>query len=398
MKIKNIILREIFDSRAEPTLEICLESEKDRMAVTQVPAGRSLGRNEAAVFKYFEAERVLEQILKKEIIGKNFKDVEELDKFLIQLDGTENKSILGGNLTLGISIAFLRLSAIEKNKEPWEVLREEFFSNGTLEKKPTIFSNLINGGAHADNNLAIQEYLAVVRPGESITYSVKKLIKLYKNLEQTLKDKFGVDRLSIGDEAGYSLDFENNFEPIGILEKLIRETDLEGEVVLGLDVAASIFAKDGLYEFDKRQIASDELLEVYLKYFDDSKLLWSVEDPFGENDFEKFKELKERLKDKLVIGDDLTVTNPKLISHFAKTINGVIIKPNQIGTITETCEAIKTAQKNDFKIIVSHRSGETEDNFIIHLAKASGADGVKIGAPARERIYKFNELIRVYGD
>ena len=396
MKIKNIILREIFDSRAESTLEVCLKDEKDRMAAAQIPSGRSLGRGEARVFKYSEAERILEKVIKKEINGQNFQNSGELDGFLIKLDGTDDKNILGGNLTLGISIAFLRLLAMERNKELWQILREEFFNNQISEKKPAIFSNLINGGAHADNNLAIQEYLAVVRPTKSITESVKKLIALYQGLEQMLKDMFGVDRLSIGDEAGYSLNFENNFEPIKILEKLVGGIDLEGGIVLGLDAAASSFAKDSLYEFDKRQVASDELREIYEQYFHDSKLLWSIEDPFNEADFNKFKELTEKFKNKLVIGDDLTVTNPKLISHFAKAINGVIIKPNQIGTITETCEAIKVARENDLKVIVSHRSGETEDNFIIHLAKASAADGVKIGAPARERIYKFNELIRVY--
>ena len=398
MKIKDILVREIFNSRAEPTLEISLSNEKDEWFSAQIPSGKSKGKNEAAVINYTKAQEILEQSLKKQLNTEDFNSIEELDSFLITLDGTENKSKLGGNLTLGISIAFARALAHQNKKELWQLLNEEFFDGASSNTKPLIFSNLINGGAHANNNLYIQEYLVIVKITETVVESIKKLISFYRNLEEFLKEKTKIKNLPIGEEGGFAVNFNSNFEPIEILENLIYKLKLEKEFTIGLDVAANSFYQEGKYTFEGNQISSKDLKEIYSNYFRDSKLLHSIEDPFAEEDFEGFKELKELLKTKLIVGDDITVTNPSLINKVSVEglINGVIIKPNQIGTITETILAIKAAQENNLKFIVSHRSGETEDNFIIQLAKASNADGVKIGAPLRERIFKFNELIRLY--
>lgn len=398
MKIQDIILREIFDSRGEPTVEVCLRKADGQEFCSQVPSGKSRGKNEVAVLLYPEAKAVLEKSVKPALIDKDFTTLSELDNFLIALDGTKRKEKIGGNVALGISVAFARALAFEKNKPPWALLNEEFFGAKIFAGTPLIFSNLINGGAHAQNSLDFQEFLVVARSTYPISQTVQKLIELYKRLGEHLEKEKGIKNIPLGDEGGYSLDFANNFEPLQILEKLIFEFGLAKEFSLGIDAAASSMYKDGKYQFEGKAISTSGLVDVYRGYFVESKLLWSLEDPFAEEDFEGFRRFKKEFTKALVVGDDLTVTNPALIKKFSQDnlISGVIIKPNQIGTVSETCQAIRAARKHGLKFIISHRSGETEDPFIIELAKASGADGVKIGAPIRERIFKFDELIEVF--
>lgn len=399
MKIRDIIVKPIFDSRGEETIEVELKDENGDLFRAQIPSGKSRGKNEAVVLGYGAAQKVLES-LKKKIIDRDFNYVRELDNFLISLDNTKNKSKIGGNLMLGISIAFSRMMAFMCGKELWEFLSDEFFggrASGESEK-PLIFSNLINGGEHANNNLDIQEYMVVAGGAKPISLRVKKLISFYKKLGDVLKAKNKLKNIVIGDEGGYAVDFKDNFEPIKILEDLVYKQGFKKEFSLGLDVAASSFYGKGGYSFGGRKVNTKELGKIYSGYFKKSKLLLSIEDPFAETDEAGFKKIKNSKTDKIVVGDDLTVTNPFLIEKCAKAglISGVIIKPNQIGTVTESCEAMLAAKENKIKTIVSHRSGETKDNFIIHLAKAGGAYGVKIGAPVRERILKFDELIRIY--
>jgi enolase len=399
MKIKEIKLRSIFDSRAEPTIEVSVKNESGREFGAQTPSGKSRGKREAAVFDYKKCARVLSGI-KNKLLRRGFGSIEALDKFLIKTDGTDNKSKLGGNLMLGLSVAFSRALAFSKNKEIWEVLSGEFFNKSVLHRKPYIFSNLINGGVHANNNLNIQEYLVVVEPKGALIKNIENLIALYRDLGSVLGRRLGGAQVPIGDEGGYSVNFKNNFEPLKILNLLIVKRRLKN-FKLGLDAAASEFYSNGKYWFGGKKISSEELAKIYAGYFRRLPRLASVEDPFAETDFYGFGELCEKIGGKkLIVGDDLTATNPELTEQIAenKLANAVIIKPNQIGTITESCEAIKTAHSHKFKTIVSHRSGETEDNFIIELARASGAYGVKIGAPQRERMFKFNELLRVYSD
>ena len=399
MHLEDIKVKEIFDSRGEPTIEVEVFDEKLNSFSAQIPSGKSRGMKEAVVLPFGEAKKVLDLFLKKEIVHKNFSSFRDMDNFLINLDGTENKEKLGGNLMLGISIAFARAMAAKENKELWQILKEAYWSGIITSKKPFIFSNLINGGAHANNNLDIQEYMVVVDPGEgNYEDAITTLIDFYKKLGEFLKVKFKLEKIVIGDEGGYSLNFENNFEPIKIMEGLVVSSGLKDFFSLALDLAASNFYKNKKYSFGGSDISSEKLNQILLDYLIHSNLLMSIEDPFDEVDFEAFKEFNEKCPDKWIVGDDLTVTNPTLIEKFAKEklISGVIIKPNQIGTLAESCQAIRAAQENGLKTIVSHRSGETEDNFIIHLAKAAGVDGVKIGAPVRERISKFDELIRLY--
>lgn len=397
MKIQQLIIRKIFDSRGQATIEAELTGESGRVFRGAVPSGKSRGSNEAAVVEYTQAEMVA-AVIRKQIQNRDFASVRALDDFLKKLDGTDTKSKLGGNVLLGISIAYARAIADSKKQSVETYLNQEFFNGRTFLEKPVIFSNLINGGEHAQNNLAIQEYMVVAKTSHSFSETIGTLTAFYKKLGDVLKKKSKVKNLPIGDEGGYAVDFSNNFEPIKILETLIQKAGLNSEWLIGVDVAASSFYKKGKYEFDGKRLTRDQLVSVYASYAKKSKLLASLEDPFEEKDYEGFRLLMSRVQNKLVVGDDVTTTNGALIERCAKDglISGVIIKPNQIGTVSETCDAINAARSHAIKAIVSHRSGETEDPFIIQLAKASGAYGVKIGAPTKERLIKFNELIRIF--
>ncbi|KKW21154.1 MAG: Enolase [Candidatus Adlerbacteria bacterium GW2011_GWC1_50_9] len=369
MKIQDITVRKIFDSRGEPTIEVSLKLG-NRWFSASVPSGKSRGSKEARVFSFVEAVRALARI-RRVILKKEFSSIRALDNALIRLDNTKNKSRLGGNLMLGISIAFVRALAV--------------------------FANVINGGAHADNNLDIQEYMVVARGG-SVRARVENLIDFYNRLGAILRKKNSGRRVPVGDEGGYSLDFKNNFEPIAVLENLVRVRGLAKNFSLALDAAATGFYARGLYAFGGKKLTSARLAGEYARYFGKSKLLFSIEDPFAEKDAAGFSLIHKKMPGAWVVGDDLTVTNSSEIKKYAEqnAINAVIIKPNQIGTVSEAADAILAAKQCGLKTIISHRSGETEDAFIIHLAKASGADGVKIGAPTRERMIKYNELMRLY--
>jgi len=396
MKINEASLREIKDSRGELTIEIGIKT-KDGEFFAQIPSGKSRGSREATVFLPGKAREVLGSI-GKELIGRDFESIEDFDFFLLGLDGTPNKSKLGGNLMLGFSLAFVLRLARGNDFELWRILKKEFFPNNGESKSPRIFSNFIEGGVHTDNNLDIQEFLVVAESKEGAAMTYRKLAEFYKSVGEALKGKYNFSSLKLGDEGGYSLYFKNNFEPIELLGEEIKRARLAGEFSLGLDAAASSFYKGGHYVFEAKELTSDGLKEVYSDYFRKAPFLNSIEDPFDENDSEGFAGLRRDWGDKLIIGDDLTVTNAKLIRENSqkKLINGVIIKPNQIGTVSETCEAINAAYDSGLQRIISHRSGETPDNFLVHFAKAAGAEGLKIGAPARERVAKFEEFVRLY--
>ncbi len=403
MRIKEIVVREILDTRGEKTIEVGVVDENLRPFYAQIPAGRSRGKSEAVVFKTAAAENAAAKI-ERAVQGADWKTVAELDRALIRLDGTPNKEKLGGNLLLGISLAFARALAFERKMELWQLLNEEFFGGKRYRGYPLIFSNLINGGRHAKNNLPIQEYMVVVRPRGSYVKTVGKLIKFYEVLGDILRRKTGEEELPLGDEGGYATDFEDAFEPIQLMADLIAEHHLEDQFHLGLDAAASSFYENGVYNFGGVKLDAAMLRQTYEDWFTWAPSLMSIEDPFDEEQGADFAALRRALgsfaEEKWVVGDDLTVTSERLIKKYAGegAINAVIIKANQIGTLTETCVAMNTAADLGLKRIVSHRSGETEDNFLIHLAKAAGAEGVKIGAPHESRIGKYNELLRLLPD
>ncbi len=397
MKIDNVVLKPISDSRGEPTIEIGIKTGSGEFSA-QIPSGKSRGSREAAVLPPKKAGETLE-IFKKEIIGKDFKNIKDFDGSLVVLDGTPNKAKLGGNLMLGLSLAFARALAKENNFELWQILRSEFFPASAESEPPRIFSNFIGGGVHAKNNLAIQEFWVVAESKGGAAETCRKLLEFYESVGRTLKEQYGLSELKVGDEKAYSLDFRNNFEPVEVLGREIEKNRLTGEFSLGLDAAASSFYKDGLYVFEGKKLTSSELEGIYSDYFRKAPLLFSIEDPFDERDEAGFTKFSASWgSEKLVIGDDLTVTDPELIEAAAagKMVGGIIIKPNQIGTVSETCAAMNAAHENGLKCVVSNRSGETMDNFLIHFAKAGGAYAVKIGAPAGERLLKFQEFVRLY--
>ena len=398
MKIDRVEVGEILDSRGEKTVEVTLSSEGNSFK-TQVPSGKSRGSREAVSLGPESAKLVLEAGLEAELIGREFASVSEMDEFLIGYDGTEYKSKMGGDLMLGISISFARAMAHAREVELWELLRAEFFGDVQGVTAPKIFANMINGGAHAKNNLDIQEFQIISTGHEKIADTITDLKDLYRKLGEVFLAKHNETIVPLGDEQGYAPNFANNSEPLGVLTELLNKYDGKERFTLGIDAAASSFFAGQSYKFDGKAMVTDELDNTYKNFFDQFVLLESIEDPFAENDEEGFKSLFKLYGDsKLLIGDDLTVTNQEAIEKYAgNAINGVIIKPNQIGTVTETCNALNTAKKLGVARIISHRSGEVEDPFIIHFAKACGAEGVKIGVPIiKERISKFNELIRVF--
>lgn len=398
MKVFDISLKEIFDSRGESTVEVSLKTENSNWQKAQIPSGRSRGKREATVLTYDETVRVLEDKIKPNLIGRDFDSIYSFDDFLIKLDGTPNKNKLGGNLILGLSLAFSRCLADERNQELWQIIRNEFFRTTKTTNVPKIFANLINGGAHANNNLDVQEYM-VITDGESADQTFQRLENFYKNLGEILKKERGLTEIPLGDEGGYVLDWSDNFAPLTILEQQLKTVGLDKNWRLGIDAAASNFYQNGIYVFENKKLKAAELKEIYMDYFKKSVLCYSIEDPFSEDDGASFSDLKILFhQNKLVVGDDLTVTNPEFIKKAAEQgqINAVIIKPNQIGSVSETCQAIQTAHTSGVKCIISHRSGETDDCFLVHFAKAADVFGIKIGAPVRERLLKYQEWIRLY--
>lgn len=403
MKIKDVFVKEILDSRRESTIEVSLQvqggssTSSGRSFSASIPSGKSRGKREVAVLSYSEAAKVLKEIIKPAIINNDFNSIKQFDDFLINLDGTPQKERLGGNLILGLSLAFSRALAAEAGKELWEIWRSEFFPQVKNAPLPRIFANLINGGQHAKNNLDIQEYM-IVTDGVDVRFIFEKLKEFYAELGQFLKKEKGLTELLLGDEGGYVLDWPNNFFPLNLLSQRIYSAGLANDWNLAIDAAASSFYKDDFYDFDGQKIKAGDLMSFYQDYFRQLPLFISIEDPFAEDDGADFGKLLGVERGKWVVGDDLTATNPAAIENAFKKewINAAIIKANQIGTISEACSAISDVHNKKGLAIISHRSGETDDCFLIHLAKASGAGGVKIGAPVRERLLKYEELVRLY--
>jgi enolase len=382
-KIESVSARKILNSRAEWTVEVTVYLDDNLGAVASIPQGKSRGFNEANFVSADDAVSNVNNILGPAIKDMNPINQEEIDKILIEKDGTDNKAELGANSILGVSLAVARAGALSKGIPLWEHLN----SLVSLEKSfPKLFVNVINGGVHAENNVDIQEYMVITettKPSESV-----KLAKdFYNNLKIYLKEKFMSDSLGLGDEGGFAPNFNDNYEPFEALKDLINKNNLKENLKIGVDVAASNIEKnrEDLFKMNERIIADYGL--IYL------------EDPFGEEKFGDFSLLNKKFGDKVLIcGDDLTVTNvfrmKKANDH--KSVNSVIIKPNQIGSLSETIKAIEYAKSKNWEVVISHRSGETNDSFISDLAYAVGAYGIKLGSPARgERVSKYNRFLEI---
>ena len=385
ISLKNLRARKILDSRGEWTVEVLALASTGETAVFSEPRGKSRGKHEKVSVSADTALQNINNIITPALKGVALERQEEIDKRLLELDGTETKSELGENAILGASLACARLASVVNKKPLWKYLRE-LSGFGEPTAGPRLFINIINGGLHAGSNLDFQEYLFIPRV-TSFKEAIQSGTQVYKALREYLEKYFGKKASLLGDEGGFAPDFKDNAEPFAIIQKVADALQLRDKYDLGLDAAAS-----------NVRISNDKLTAIYndlrQKYN-----LWYLEDPYGEDDFDSFAGLlKEWNGYGLITGDDLTVTSVKRIERAAekKSINAVIIKPNQIGTLTETLAAMRWVRELGWKTIVSHRSGETNDDFIADLAFGVGADGFKLGAPARgERVAKYNRLLAI---
>ena len=404
-KIKDIVAREIIDSRGTPTVEAEVILEGGVKGVAAVPSGASTGMREAIELrdndpKRFGGKGVLKavesinKIIKPALKGLSVSEQATIDKIMIDLDGTKNKSKLGANAILAVSLAASRASSNFNNLPLYNHL-----GGAKAQTLPIPLMNVINGGKHADNNLDIQEFMIVPTNFKSFKEALRAGCEIYANLKSILKGK-GMNT-SVGDEGGFAPNLKSNIEAIDILLEAIEKSGYKPgkDVYISIDAAASSFYENGKYSLTDVGIKdSSQLIDYYEKIIT-SYPIYSFEDPIAENDYDGWKEFTIRFKDRiLIIGDDVFVTNKEI---FAKGIeegiaNGILIKLNQIGTLTETLETIKYAVDHNYKYVISHRSGETEDTFIADLAVATNSGFIKSGAPARtERVCKYNRLIRI---
>ena len=404
IKIKDIKAREILDSRGNPTVEVELITENG-LFLASVPSGASVGRYEAKEIRdgedRYRGKGVLEAIRNIEkTITPNLKDIEinsqrQVDEILISIDGTKDKSNLGANAILPISMAICRALASAKNTPLYRYIDEiyETAFKGEVLKLPTPCFNIINGGSHAGNNLDFQEFM-IIPQLESFSLNLQAGSEIYHNLKDVLKKDFGKDAINVGDEGGFAPNLNLAEEALDLTIRAIGISGYRDRVNIALDVAASEFYKNGKYGMRSR----DEMVQYYLELIEKYPIT-SIEDPFNEDDFEGFSILTGRSgKEVDIVGDDLLVTNIERIEIAQKkeACNGLLLKVNQIGTVTEALEAAKLARLNNWKIMVSHRSGETNDDFIADLAVGISADYIKSGAPARgERVVKYNRLLKI---
>ena len=398
--------RQILDSRGNPTVETEVRTGSS-VGRASVPSGASTGTHEALELrdgdpKRFRGKGVSKavsnvcKVIGPNLMGSDCADQRRLDGIMNRLDGTSNKSKLGANAILSVSMASAKAAANSRGVALFAHLRPS--RSYTL---PVPMMNVINGGEHAGNELAVQEFLIEPVGARSCSEAIRTGAEVYQTLKSILSSKYGRSAINVGDEGGFAPPLRLTREALGAIAEAVRRAGYgEEEVRLGIDAAASTFyhEKEDEYAVDGKEMKPDALEDFYSSLKDEFGLL-TIEDPFHEEAFESFTSITERLgRDTSIIGDDIYVTNVKRISMGirAKATNAILIKLNQIGTVSETEEAIELANRSTWRVAISHRSGETEDPFIAHLATAYGSDFVKTGAPARgERVAKYNELLRI---
>ena len=389
-KIKYVKGRQVFDSRGNPTVEAEIILENGLIGRSIVPSGASTGRYEAHELRdknkeylnksVFDAVNNINNKISKSLINKNSTDQRAIDKILINLDGTDNKSNLGANAILAVSIANLKVSAKLENKEIYKYLKNK---TDPIFSMPFPLMNIINGGAHANNSLEIQEFMIRPDGANSFKECMQMCFLVIQDLKKNLEDKN--ISTSVGDEGGFAPSLGSDEEAIELIMKSISSSGFKPgkDISICLDVAANELKKPKNVEY---------FLNITKKY-----PIKSIEDPFSEDDWENWKQLTQKTNTQIV-GDDLFVTNKNRLKKGIKekSANSILIKPNQIGTISETLETIKLAQDNDFATIISHRSGDSEDTFIADLAVATNSSQIKTGSLARsERVAKYNRLLRI---
>lgn len=404
--IDDIYAREILDSRGNPTIEVEVVLEDGTMARAQVPSGASTGAFEACELRDEDESRYMGKgvlnaidnvntIIAPELIGSDVLDQTGIDALLIELDGTDNKNNLGANAILGVSMAVARAAAAYLEQPLYKYLGG--VNANTL---PAPMMNILNGGEHADNNVDIQEFMVMPLGIETFSEGVRACVEIYHNLKKVLKGK-GLST-SIGDEGGFAPNLKSNEEALEVILEAIEKAGYKAgeEIYLALDVAATEMYSDGVYDFKGEGIKRNykELVEYYAKLVEKFPII-SIEDGLDEEDWEGWKYLTEKLGDKIqLVGDDLFVTNTTRLEKGINSgvANSILIKVNQIGTVTETLNAIEMAKRAGYTAVISHRSGETEDTFIADLAVAVNAGQIKTGAPCRtDRVAKYNQLLRI---
>ena len=403
MLIKDIHAREILDSRGNPTVEVDMMLDNGITKTASVPSGASTGSREALELRdkdpnRYEGKGVLKavsnvnNIIRPALIGKKC-DQLFVDNLLISLDGTENKSNLGANATLAVSLACLKCLAQANNKELYE-----YVSNRSV-SVPIPMINIINGGAHAVNNIDIQEFMIM-----PVMKTIKERIRAASEVFHTLKKLLSINNyaVGVGDEGGFAPNLENNQMALDFIMEAIKKAGYKPgvDIFIALDIAASeLYNKDAkTYKLDNKELSTDELMKYYIELINNYPIL-SIEDPFYENDFDALAKFTKLVNNRImVVGDDYFVTNELYLQKGIdmKAGNAILLKANQIGTITEMTKTVMLAKKNNYKTIISHRSGETEDTFIADLAVGMAIPFIKIGSMCRgERIAKYNRLLRI---
>jgi len=411
--ITKVVARQIFDSRGNPTVECDVTTYKGTFRAA-VPSGASTGVYEAVELRdgdkksymgksVFKAVDNVNTMIAPALIGKDPTQQRELDELMIKLDGTENKGKLGANAILAVSMAVAKAGAAEKGVPLYQHLAD--LAGNTKLVLPVPSFNIINGGSHAGNQLAMQEFMILPTGASSFTEAMKMGSEVYHHLKSVIKAKYGQDACNVGDEGGFAPNISSNKEGLDLVVEAIEKAGYTGKVKLGMDVAASEFlTEDKMYDLDFKtenndgsyKKTGDEMAEMYKSFCEDYPMV-SIEDPFDQDDFENTKKFTD-MGVCQVVGDDLLVTNPKRVKSAIddKVCNALLLKVNQIGTITESIDAVRMSKEAGWGVMASHRSGETEDSFIADLSVGLATGQIKTGAPCRsERLAKYNQLLRI---
>eukprot|EP01039_Chlorochromonas_danica_P002270 gene2270-2485_t len=416
MSIKDIHAREIIDSRGNPTVEVDVITDLGLFRAS-VPSGASTGTHEACELRdggsrysgkgVLKAVQNVNNIIAPKLKGHDVTDQSKIDEVMLQLDGSANKANLGANAILGVSLAVAKAGAAKRHVPLYRHFADLAGNKELVLPVPSF--NVINGGEHAGNGLAFQEFMVLPTGASSFAESMQIGCEIYAALKSVTKKKYGQDAVNVGDEGGFAPPIKNNKDGLDLLLSAIEKAGHLDKVVLGMDVASSEFYVDGKYDLDKKTRAANpagasaplsgpELAAFYKQLAKDYNIK-SIEDPFEQDDWDNWVAFTKAVgKDVQVVGDDLTVTNPKRIAEAAKlgACNALLLKVNQIGSVTESIEAVKLAKRSGWGVMTSHRSGETEDNYIADLAVGLCSGQIKTGAPCRsERLAKYNQLLRI---
>ena len=402
--IESVYAREILDSRGNPTIEVEVILEDGSAGRAAVPSGASTGAFEAVELRdgdkaRFDGKGVLKAVdnviedIQNEILGMDATEQRYIDQAMIELDGTDNKGKLGANAILGVSLAVAHAAA-----DSSDLALYKYIGGPNAHVLPVPMMNILNGGSHADSNVDIQEFMIAPIGAATFAEAIKMGAAVYHQLKKVLKTK-GL-ATGLGDEGGFAPNLESNRAALDLIMEAIKDAGLEPgkDIALALDVAASEFFEDGAYNFEGKKLSSADMIKIYAEWVDAYPLV-SIEDPLNEEDWDGWKAITDELGAKVqLVGDDLFVTNPTRLARGIETntANALLVKVNQIGSLTETLDAVEMAHRSGYRCMMSHRSGETEDVTIADLAVATNCGQIKTGAPARsERVAKYNQLLRI---